>query len=320
MLWGVAIVAALLYLPTPYLVMAPGDAVDLRDAVRVQGHPAPTHPLYLTDVLIYRASPLGLLSKFAPGYTLLPKSDFAPSGVSYERYQQVLERSMTESQQAAAVVAERAAGYRVVTPPSRVRVVAVTSRSRAEKLLEPGDMVVAADGTPIDSLARLISIVNRHPVGGPPVRLRVDRGGAVREVSVPTISTPQGPRIGVLIAAEPAHAALPVPVDFGGELRQISGSSGGLMMALDIYSSLTGRSLADEPVAGTGTIDFDGNVGPIDGAPQKVIAAKRAGARIFLCPRENYQEIAKTPGIRVIPVTTFAHALHVLTQRAQRAA
>ncbi|MDE2571972.1 MAG: PDZ domain-containing protein [bacterium] len=319
-LWIAALLGALFYLPVPYYVMAPGDAVDLRDAIEVAGHPGPPHPLYLTDVLIYRASPLGLLSKFAPGYRLVPRSEFTPDGVSYERYQQIMLRSMTESQQAAAVVAERAAGYHVATPPSRVRVVAVTAKSRARDLLRPGDSVVAADGQVVDSLARLIAVVNGHAVGGPPVALRIERDGLVRGVAVPTITTTEGPRIGVLIAAEPERARLPVPVSFGGPLARISGSSGGLMMALDIYSALERRSIARVSVAGTGTLDFDGGVGPIDGAAQKVIAAKRAGAKIFLCPRENYREIAHTSGIEVIPVATFGDALNALTGGMRRKA
>lgn len=313
-------VAAILYLPTPYVVMAPGDAVDLRDAIRIDGRPAPPHPLYLTDVLVYPASPLGLVLALVPGFRLLPRSELEPSGVPLDRYRRVLKRSMDESQQAAAVVAERAAGYHVATPPSRVRVVAVLQRSNARGLLQPGDVVVTADGKPVGSLARMIDIVGTHRVGGPPVHLRIDRNGVARSFAIGTIDSPEGlPRVGVLIAAEPSDAKLPVPVHFGGELDRISGSSGGLMMALDIYGTLTGRPVADAPIAGTGTIDFDGNVGPIDGAPQKVIAAKRVGAKIFLCPRDNYAEIKATSGIRVIPVGTFDQARKVL-ERAEPSA
>ncbi|TAM78437.1 hypothetical protein EPN44_00280 [bacterium] len=321
MIWIAVLLAALFYLPTPYVVMAPGDAVDLRAAIRVAGHTSPARPVYLTDVLLYPASPLGLLAKYAPGYRLLHRSDLEPAGVPSEQYREVLRRSMIESQQAAAVVGERAAGYRVVTPPSRVRVVAVLKNSRARGLLEPGDIVVEVDGHAVTSLARMVAIVGTHPVGGTPATIRIDRRGSERIVSVGTSGSPQGqPRIGVLIAAEPGKADLPVPVRFGGELERISGSSGGLMMALDIYAALSGRPLSEVSVAGTGTIDFDGNVGPIDGASQKVIAAKRAGAKIFLCPPGNYREIEGTRGIRVIPVATFEQARKALAAGEQRAA
>lgn len=321
MIWTVILLAALFYLPTPYVVMAPGDAVDLRAAIRVAGRPSPAHPLYLTDVLLYPASPLGLLAKYAPGYRLLRRSDLEPAGVPSQEYQEVLRRSMAESQQAAAVVGERAAGYRVATPPSRVRVVAVLKNSRARGLLEPGDIVMAVDGSAVTSLARMVAIVGTHPVGGAPVSIQIDRNGSRHVVSIRTSASARGqPRIGVLIAAELGKANLPVPVHFGGELERISGSSGGLMMALEIYRALGGQSLGEAPVAGTGTIDFDGNVGAIDGAQQKVIAAKRAGAKIFLCPPDNYYEIKGTRGIRVIPVATFEQARKALAAGEQRAA
>ncbi|TAM60731.1 PDZ domain-containing protein [bacterium] len=320
-LWGAAVLAALLYLPTPYVVMAPGDAVDLSTAIRIDGYPAPVPPLYLTDVLLYPASPLGLLARYAPGYRLLRRSELEPGGVDPKQFQEVQRRSMLESQQAAAVVGERAAGYRVAVPASRVRVVGVLSGSHARGVLEPGDVVVAVDDKAVSSLARMVALVGEHPPDGPPVRLQIERGASRREISVSTSASPQGqPRIGVLITAELGPAKLPVPVRFGGELDRISGSSGGLMMALEIFRALERRPLSTVPVAGTGTIDYSGNVGPIDGAAQKVIAARRAGAKIFLCPKANFREIEGTPGIRVIPVATFGQALHELSAGRQRAA
>lgn len=314
-LWVAVVLAALLYLPTPYVVMAPGDAVDLRDAIHVDEHASPPRPFYLTDVLVYPASPLGLISTLVPGYRILPRSVFAPPGVPSDRLHNVLLRGMEQSQQAAAVVAERAAGYRVATPLSRVLIVAVLQESKAKRILEPGDVVVGVDGRRVSSLESMIAAVGKHPVNGPPAHLVIDRDGTLRPVVVGTIDSPEGePRIGVLVASEPGKAHLAVPVRFGGELTKITGSSGGLMMALDIYATLTGRRLSNVGVAGTGTLDFDGDVGPIDGALQKIIAAKRAGAKIFLCPRDNYKEIKDMRGIRVLPVSTFDDARRALAK------
>ncbi|MBV9269573.1 MAG: ATP-dependent protease LonB, partial [Candidatus Eremiobacteraeota bacterium] len=65
----------------------------------------------------------------------------------------------------------------------------------------------------------------------------------------------------------------------------------------------------NERIAGTGTISYDGTVGPIEGARQKVIAAKYAGATLFLVPTDNYSEVRDMPGIRIVPVSNFNHAL-----------
>lgn len=111
-------------------------------------------------------------------------------------------------------------------------------------------------------------------------------------------------RLGVVLAMRYPTPALAVPVHY--TVGAVGGSSGGLMMALRIYDALRG-SVAHEQrrIAGTGTIALDGRVGPIEGAKQKLIAAKRAGARVFFVPRENYADIAAERDVRVIPVGTF---------------
>ncbi len=58
----------------------------------------------------------------------------------------------------------------------------------------------------------------------------------------------------------------------------IGGPSAGLVLSLAIYDKLTPGSLVgDVPIAGTGTIDADGKVGPIGGIQQKIRAASRGG-------------------------------------------
>jgi PDZ domain-containing protein len=105
--------------------------------------------------------------------------------------------------------------------------------------------------------------------------------------------------------------ALPGPVHFS--IDDVGGSSGGLMFALAIYAELTSdRWRAPGAIAGTGTLAWDGRVGPIEGTFQKLLAAKRVGARIFLVPRENYREVAGEPGIAVVPVDSFSQALAAL--------
>ncbi len=77
----------------------------------------------------------------------------------------------------------------------------------------------------------------------------------------------------------------PLPVnfrDFG-----IVGASAGLMIALEVFSQLTGENLAAQPVAGTGVLEADGTVYPVDGIRQK-IATEPCGGResVFAPPGE----------------------------------
>jgi PDZ domain-containing protein len=66
------------------------------------------------------------------------------------------------------------------------------------------------------------------------------------------------------------------------------------MFSLAVIDKLTTGDLNDGKfVAGTGTITGDGKVGPIGGITHKMLAAKDAGATIFLVPADNCEE-AKT--------------------------
>ena len=66
-------------------------------------------------------------------------------------------------------------------------------------------------------------------------------------------------------------------------------------------------------IAGTGTIDLEGNVGPIGGVQQKVVAAEQAGAEYFLSPPENYPDaLAMATHITVIKIATAQDAINFL--------
>jgi len=67
-------------------------------------------------------------------------------------------------------------------------------------------------------------------------------------------------------------------------------------------------------IAGTGTIDDGGNVGPIGGIPQKLVGAKSAGAQLFLVPKDNCAEALKNSvrGLPMAEVATVDDALAAL--------
>ena len=98
-----------------------------------------------------------------------------------------------------------------------------------------------------------------------------------------------------------------------------SGSSGGLMLTLTIYSHLNEIDLTGgKTIVGTGTIDINGNVGEISGIKYKLIGAVNKGADVFLVPvGENYEDAKKLKeernyDIELVPVATFEEALKYL--------
>lgn len=104
------------------------------------------------------------------------------------------------------------------------------------------------------------------------------------------------------------------PVNVSISLKDTGGPSGGLIFGLGIVEKLTPDDfVAGRTIAGTGTIDSAGKIGAIGGIDEKIIAAKRAGASVFLAPSENCSDVTNVPeGIRVYSVATLREAVLVL--------
>jgi PDZ domain-containing protein len=105
------------------------------------------------------------------------------------------------------------------------------------------------------------------------------------------------------------------PFDVAIHLQDVGGPSAGMMFALGIYDTLTpGALTGGEHIAGTGTIDTDGEVGPIGGIRQKLFGARDAGADWFLAPEANCSEVTGhvPDGLRVFAVSNLDDALDVV--------
>ena len=102
----------------------------------------------------------------------------------------------------------------------------------------------------------------------------------------------------------------PIPVSISS--GDIGGPSAGLMFSLGLYDALTPGDLTDgRTIAGTGTMAPDGTVGPIGGIADKVVAAERVGATVFLVPKDNMAELegVDVGDMQLISVATFDQAL-----------
>lgn len=301
--------AALALLPTPFYLISPGSAVDLTERIAVEGRVPTRRHFFLTDVSVRHATVLWLAAGLWPGTRVVRRDTLIPPGTTQVDYDRLLGVAMDDSQHVAAYVAERAAGLRVPTPAPAVVIADVVPNSPAASLLRVGDQLVRVGHRAVVVPGDVSSAIKRL-APGTIAHIDLERGGRPASVDVRTMRTDAGTRLGVFLSARGVPVTLPVPVHFA--LDDVEGSSGGLMFALAIYAELTNDRHAPEAIAGTGTIAPDGTVGPIEGTQQKVIAAKRAGARVFLVPRQNYRDIADEPGIAVVPVATFSEALAAL--------
>jgi ATP-dependent Lon protease len=91
------------------------------------------------------------------------------------------------------------------------------------------------------------------------------------------------------------------------------GPSAGIAIATTLVSSLTGIAVKSN-VAMTGEITLRGEVLPIGGLKEKLLAALRGGITVALIPFENVKDLAEIPenvkqGIEIIPVRWIEEVL-----------
>jgi PDZ domain-containing protein len=144
---------------------------------------------------------------------------------------------------------------------------------------------------------------------GTEVEVAVERDGRAETVRV---TTSKGEGDGSLLGITAAVGSS-VEVKFG--IEDIGGPSAGSMFALGIIDKLGPDDLAaGRVIAGTGTVDPVGGIGAIGGIEQKMIAAKRDGAEVFLAPAANCGEVKghEPPGLNVVKVATLSDAVSAL--------
>jgi len=92
----------------------------------------------------------------------------------------------------------------------------------------------------------------------------------------------------------------------------IDGPSAGLAIFTALYSALTKTALPQD-VAITGELSIQGKVRPVGGIIEKLYAARQAGMRAIIVPKENQREIdAGLAGIDIIAVNSTQEVLRAL--------
>lgn len=317
----VVVVAAVVVLLTrgsdDYLEV-PDEAHPLAALVKVPGNADDTDGggVYYVDVVLRRASLLeSLIPALRPdGSDVLPKDVLFEPGISEQERLKLALADMRLSQVKASAVALRALGYMVRPQLGGVRIVSVTSDSRARGILKEDDVIVAADGTPVQDREDLGAVLQGHRVGDV-VKLEILRGGRRRTVSVRTTSdqsNPKRPIIGVL-PIQALKVRFPFRIKF--DLGDVGGPSAGLAFALELLEK-RGRDVDHGlKVAATGEIQLDGTVTRIGGIKQKTIGARQADVDVFLVPvdGDNAREAKRyARGLRIVPVENFQQALQAL--------
>ena len=312
-------------LQVPYLVESPGPTFntlgqdDGKDIIAISGHPVtPTSGhLNLTTVSAdtRKTTVLGAVRGWLRhDEVVVPHDSLYPPGTSQEEQNEQNSQDFLVSQQNAVEAAACELGY-----PEGLGVNSVSKDSPNAQTLKAGDHFVSVDATPIADDAALRKVLESHRAGDRlPTVIR--RGGKQVQVTL-LLQAPAAdsstPRIGITIV----QGCLP-PFQVTLSLTGIGGPSAGLMFSLGIIDKISTEDLTrGRFIAGTGTIESSGKVGPIGGIALKMIAARRAGATVFLAPAGNCADVnGNIPsGLDVIKVATLHEAIGNLKAHASGA-
>ena len=155
---------------------------------------------------------------------------------------------------------------------------------------------------------QVTGVVEEEEMGGP---RRVIRRKSMAKGSVENVLTVLRDYLDVEVKDYDVHVNFP-----GG--TPIDGPSAGVSIATAIYSALTGIPVLNT-VAMTGEISVRGHVRPVGGIVSKVAAARQAGAKKVIIPKENWQQaFSQLRDVEVVPAETLQdvldHALQVSSQ------
>ncbi|MGW2820460.1 YlbL family protein [Streptomyces sp. NPDC001443] len=332
----IALLCAGVFIPVPYSELSPGPTVNTlgdhggEPVLQISGHK--TYPtsgnLNMTTVRVTSADYRMNLVEAVYGWLahdnkIVPHDTLYPNGKTEEQSTQENAEEFSQSQESAKVAALTELGIPV---KAQVIVSTVVKDSPAEGRLHAGDVIKAVDGTAVKEYTDVAKLVTKHKPGEDVVFTIVpakEQAAAEKEkrtatktekVTITTAtSDDNNPKRAIVGISAGTDHTFPFTIDI--KLADVGGPSAGLMFALGIYDKLTPGSLTGGKfVAGTGTIDDEGTVGPIGGIEMKTVGARDKGAQYFLTPADNCAAAAKdTPeGLRLVKVKTIGDALDAL--------
>ncbi|QEV20126.1 YlbL family protein [Streptomyces alboniger] len=330
----IALLCAGVLIKVPYSEMSPGPTVntlgdhDGEPVLQISGHK--TYPttgnLNMTTVRVTSADYKMNLAEAVYGWLahdniVVPHDTLYPDGKTEQQSTQENAEEFSQSQESAKVAALRQLKLPV---ESQVIVSTVIKGDPAEGKLHAGDVIKKVDGTPVKEMTDVAKLVTKHKPGERvtftivPVKeaAAAEKSGKkptrTEDITMTTKKADDADRAIVGIQAGTDHT-FPFTIDI--KLADVGGPSAGLMFALGIVDKLTPDDLTGGKfVAGTGTIDDKGKVGPIGGIEMKTVGAREKGAQYFLTPKGNCAAAASDipDGLTLVKVDTIADAVKSL--------
>jgi Lon-like protease len=307
------LIAGCLY-PTNYTVTYPGLTMNMNEYAHVDKGKSEGE---IKGVLIFDRPAFPIDWVYAKLFGQYQFAKRIPTNQSIgEQLQEVRTQQIDANQIASAVAfAKLGIGHGVVSHGARI--IALTKGLPASKQMKLGDVIIQVNGQPISTATELINHIKEVKPGNV-LSFVVVRDKAQLSLSIKTQADVKDPKkavIGIQINDE-LDLDLPLKVKFRQYLLHVGGPSHGAMLTLALIDQLTtGGVTHGNIVAGTGTIDSLGEVGPIGGIRQKAYTIERSKADVFFVPAEQLADARQGAAqLNIVPVKTIDDILKWLKE------
>lgn len=298
----------ILNIKLPCYVSAPGGTINVLERLGDSKTNGSLNMLYVTE---YDGTVLSLvMGKIIKSWDV---SKIENQQLSNETLDDIKLRNkvmLDNSIQNAIFVAYNYMGKDIKITKSNNIVIGVTS----ENELKIGDKLIKCDGNEINDILDIKKVVKNKNVGDY-VNFEVLRDDVLIEAN---LKVDYNHLLGIAMVTNYEYE-LSDDIDIKFKNSE-GGSSGGLMLSLAIYQEKSGIDIVKgRKIAGTGTIDIDGNVGEIDGIKYKIIGANNDKMDIVLVPGANYEEAKKVVEdnnykLKLVKINTFEEAIDYLSK------
>ncbi len=296
----------------PYYINMPGGTIEINDRIDcdscndINGS---LNMLYVSETVA--TIPTYLLSYVIPNWDVASVKEYQISNESMKEINIRNKLMLENSIDSAMYVAYKASGKELEVKDKKHYVASVTISNN----LLIGDEILEVDKKKVESISEIKEIINNKEVGNI-IDFKVKRNNKEIEVPVEVKEEDNKKMIGVIILSDYVYEANPeLNIKFK---KSESGSSGGFMMALSMYTKIADDDIVKgRRIAGTGTISMNGTVGEIDGIKYKIMGAAKNNIDIILVPSGNYKEAVKVVkkhkyDMEVVEVKTFDDAIKYL--------
>ncbi len=288
----------------PYYINAPGGLIDISDRVDIDNEISGS--LNMVYVLEMQATiPTYLFSLINTDWELIPKSEYT-NDEDTSNLDLVGKLLLEESTSNAMIAAFKASSIDFTITNEKVYTYYVLEE--ANTTLEMGDQILEINNIPILNKQHLSDVINSYNDN---TKLEIKTDNGIKEAVIFNEDDTNYIGIGVV---ETKDVSSTKDIDFFFEDSE-SGPSGGLMITLSLYGSLNNIDITNNlKIAGTGTIDELGNVGPIGGIKLKIKAADENDVNVFFSPIEHCDEAKSVDvdNMEIVCVSTFNEALNYL--------